>query len=50
MKYLAIPISDDSERQLAEIMARKKFRNRPEAVEWLIEEGYKKTIAEVNAE
>ena len=49
MKYLAIPISDDSELKLAEIMARKKFRNRPEAVEWLIEEGFKKIVAEVNA-
>lgn len=49
MRYLATPISDVSERQFAEIMARKKFRNRPEAVEWLINEGYKLTLADVNA-
>jgi hypothetical protein len=41
LRYLAIPISEDSVLKLAEIMVRKKFRNRPEAVEWLIDEGHK---------
>jgi hypothetical protein len=44
---LATVISDDSVLKLAEIMVRKKFRNRPDLVEWLIDEGYKKAMAEV---
>ena len=36
------PISDESELQLEEIMRKKKFRNRPAAIEWLIQLGYEK--------
>lgn len=41
MKNLGVAITDDADEKLDKIMDVKQFKNRTDAVEWLIQEAFK---------
>lgn len=41
MKNLNVTITDDADEKLSEILANKRFKNRADAVDWLIKEIHK---------
>jgi len=43
-KNLGVAISDDADQKLSEIITVKRFKNRADAIEWLIQEGFKQLI------
>ena len=46
MKNLGVAITDEIDLKLDEIMRIKNFKNRADAVEWLIQTGFEKLIKE----